>query len=153
MQLRIIAIGKPLDRALQSVQEEYEQRLLPHIKVEWQLLPPAPDKQVVLCRDAESNKIMQQLKTSDTVILLDERGQLPDNEQFAERFTEWVGRHGRLVFVIGGAYGVNAALRARADFVWSLSPLVFPHRLVRIILVEQLYRTQAVLSGHPYHHG
>jgi 23S rRNA (pseudouridine1915-N3)-methyltransferase len=57
-----------------------------------------------------------------------------------------------VVLVIGGAYGVDEALARRADFVWSLSRLVFPHQLVRLILLEQLYRSQEIASGRPYHH-
>jgi 23S rRNA (pseudouridine1915-N3)-methyltransferase len=57
-----------------------------------------------------------------------------------------------VVIIIGGAYGVDENVRKRADLIWSLSPLVFPHQLVRLLLIEQLYRAQEIAAGHPYHH-
>ena len=85
-------------------------------------------------------------------MLLDERGDEIDSPQLARvldnAFT--VGR--QITFIIGGAYGVDDRVHQRADFVWSLSPLVFPHQLVRLILSEQLYRAQQITAGHPYHH-
>jgi 23S rRNA (pseudouridine1915-N3)-methyltransferase len=57
-----------------------------------------------------------------------------------------------VVVIIGGAYGVDDSIHARADLVWSLSELVFPHQLVRLILTEQLYRAQEIAVGNPYHH-
>jgi 23S rRNA (pseudouridine1915-N3)-methyltransferase len=57
-----------------------------------------------------------------------------------------------VVMVIGGAYGVSQAVQERADLVWSLSPLVFPHQLVRLVLIEQIYRMQEIATGRPYHH-
>lgn len=152
MTIKIIAVGKPLDRALAEVQYDFEKRLLPQVKLEWQLIPPSAANSPDECRDVESNKILSRLKDGDQVILLDERGQMPDNVAFSRLYEDWLGRHGQLVFIIGGAFGVNPELRQRANYVWSLSPLVLPHQLIRVLLVEQLYRTTAILSGHPYHH-
>lgn len=84
--------------------------------------------------------------------MLDERGKQLTNQEFASTFERLVGAHGRLVVVIGGAFGVNDVLRNRASFVWSFSSLVFPHQLIRVMLLEQLYRTYMVLANHPYHH-
>jgi 23S rRNA (pseudouridine1915-N3)-methyltransferase len=57
-----------------------------------------------------------------------------------------------IVIVIGGSYGVNAALVKRANFIWSLGKLVYPYEVVRLILIEQIYRSQMIENGHPYHH-
>ena len=152
MTIRIIAVGKPLDKSLALAAADFEKRLLPQVKIEWQLIAPAAAGSDNECRDAESNKIMTRLKDNDQVVLLDERGQMPDNQTFATLYEGWMGRHGQLVFIIGGAFGVNQSLRKRANYVWSLSPLVFPHQLIRVVLVEQLYRTTTILAGHPYHH-
>ncbi len=152
MKIRIIAVGKPLDKSLAAVQDDFEKRLLPQVQIEWQLVPHASSTAPDECRNAESNKIMTHLKDNDIVILLDERGKMPDNPTFAILWQDWLGRQGQLVFIIGGAFGVNADLRSRAQYVWSLSPLVFPHQLIRVLLVEQLYRTTAIIDNHPYHH-
>src|SRR5699024_2652867 len=102
--------------------------------------------------EEESAAIAKHVRTTDYVILLDERGKNFTSPQLAQHVQQLfdTGRHP--VFIIGGAYGVNDALRARADTVWSLSNLVFPHQLVRLMVVEQLYRAQEITAGRPYHH-
>jgi 23S rRNA (pseudouridine1915-N3)-methyltransferase len=152
MQIVIIAIGKESSAELSKLQTIYEQRLQPHTKIVWKLLPAsrAPDTEQVRAQD--SNQIMAQLKSNDVVILLDERGEQMTNDQFATTFERLAGVQGRLVFVIGGAFGVTDTVRERAQFVWSLSKLVFPHQLVRVMLLEQVYRTFMVQKSHPYHH-
>jgi len=86
------------------------------------------------------------------VILLDERGKEFDSPALSGQFQALMSSGRRVVCIIGGAYGVNDELMARADLTWSLSPLVFPHQLVRLILAEQLYRAQCIATNHPYHH-
>ncbi len=89
----------------------------------------------------------------DFVIVLDEIGKelsSPELANFIEKRCMDSGK--RVVFIIGGAYGVDQKVKERADFVWSLSKLVFPHELVRIILVEQLYRACTIIRNEKYHH-
>ena len=71
---------------------------------------------------------------------------------FAKLLQEPLDRSQKVVIIIGGAYGVDDSVHARANLVWSLSPLVFPHQLVRLTLAEQLYRAQEISGGGPYHH-
>lgn len=87
-----------------------------------------------------------------TTILLDERGQQVDNEQLSQQLSKLHYSSDHLVFIIGGAYGVSEELRSICSFVWSLSRLVFPHQLVRLLLIEQIYRSQTIVDGQPYHH-
>lgn len=151
MNIRIIIVGKRLGSELQAVADSYQKRLSPHANLDWHMLVPSrlPDE---AARNDESTRILAALKPNDIVILLDERGELMSNEAFADTYQTLASQHGQLVIVIGGAYGVSDELRQRAQLVWSLSPLVFPHELVRVILLEQLYRTYMVLQSHPYHH-
>ncbi len=86
------------------------------------------------------------------MIILDERGKLLDSPGLARLLQGPLNRSQPVMIIIGGAYGVNTALLSRADIIWSLSPLVFPHQLVRLLLAEQLYRAQEITAGHPYHH-
>lgn len=89
----------------------------------------------------------------DFVILLDEHGKelsSPELAQFIEKRCMDSGK--RIVFVIGGAYGVEQSVKDRADFTWSLSKLVFPHELVRLILAEQIYRACTIIKNESYHH-
>ena len=152
MKLFIIAAGKQHDVQLRDYIASFESRLLPDVQLTWELVPASGASNPDEARIAESTALLQRLKPQDTVVLLDERGVMPDNHQFAEKFEQWSGKQGRLVFIIGGAFGVGDVLRERATYMWSFSPLVLPHQLVRALLVEQLYRTKAILSNHPYHH-
>lgn len=101
----------------------------------------------------EGEKVLEKLKKEDYVVLLDERGMEMKSEGVAELIeNRMVDSVRRMVFVIGGAYGVSADVRARANYTWKMSSLVFPHMLVRLILVEQIYRAMTILRGERYHH-
>ena len=119
--------------------------------VKWVLLPHSSldgDR----ARQEESERILTKLPDGAQVVLLDERGLEMDSPAVAQYLETAFVQGKQMVFVIGGAYGVTEALRARAALVWSLSPLVFPHQLVRLILTEQLYRAQQIQAGAAYHH-
>lgn len=151
MALKIIAIGKKHEDWVSAGISRYSERLRAPWNAEWVLLPHSA-REGLAARQDESEAILSRLDAKDYVVLLDERGKAYDSPGLSRLLEAAVGTGRRIVFVIGGAYGVNETLTARADIVWSLSPLVFPHQLVRLILIEQLYRSQAIASGHPYHH-
>lgn len=152
MQILIVAVGKESSSELAAIQDEYEKRLRPLANITWKLLPASRLSSPEQIRKDESEQLLDVFKPNDSIILLDERGQQQSNEKFAATFERLSGSQGRIVFVIGGAYGVNDTVRSRVAFVWSLSLLVFPHQLVRVMLLEQLYRTFMVQQNHPYHH-
>jgi 23S rRNA (pseudouridine1915-N3)-methyltransferase len=83
---------------------------------------------------------------------LDERGRLLDSPQLSGVLKEQLDQSRKVAIIIGGAYGVTDEVRQKVDAVWSLSPLVYPHQLVRLVLIEQLYRAQQILQGGAYHH-
>jgi len=131
--------------------ERYSKRLQGPWKIDWVLLPHSPFDGLQARQD-ESQRILAKLTPADLVVMLDEKGKLLGSPALARQFEALQSTGRRIVCVIGGAYGVTDELIARADVVWSLSPLVFPHQLVRLIVVEQLYRAQSIAGGHPYHH-
>ena len=99
----------------------------------------------------EAERLRAAVPSRARVIALDERGQAWSTNDVARHLCAWL-RDGRdLAFVIGGADGLDPALRQQAEHRWSLSPATMPHGLVRVVLTEQLYRVSAVMSGHPYH--
>jgi len=101
----------------------------------------------------ESAHILSCIKDDDYIVLLDEHGIQLSSEGLAELLdTLDMQAVKRIVCIIGGAYGVDEIVKKRANFVWSLSHLVFPHQLVRLILAEQLYRANTIRRGEPYHH-
>lgn len=104
-------------------------------------------------RRAEAPRILKALEGVERVVLLDERGEGLTSKALAGRLGAWRDQGRREVaFVIGGAFGVSDAVRERADLVLSLSPMTFPHQLVRVLFAEQLYRAFTILKGSPYHH-
>jgi 23S rRNA (pseudouridine1915-N3)-methyltransferase len=105
-------------------------------------------------RADQSAWLLGRITADDYVVLLDQRGTVMDSASLARMFDRALATAPRrVVFVIGGAYGVTPAVRERADVVLSLGMLTLPHELARIVLCEQLYRAMTILRGEPYHHG
>lgn len=151
MAIRILAIGKKHEAWVADGITRYEQRLRKPFDASWQLLPhSARDGEAA--RAEESDRILAKLDRDAFVVLLDERGENIDSPKLARKLQVALDASKQVAMVIGGAYGVDDRVRQRADFVWSLSKLVFPHQLVRLILAEQLYRAQEIAGGRPYHH-
>jgi len=149
--ISIIAIGKRHEAWIVDGVERYSKRLQGPWKLDWILLPHS-SYEGLQARQDESRRILERLSPSDAVVLLDEKGRMLDSPSLARHFEALQASGRRIICVIGGAYGVTDDVLERADFVWSLSPLVYPHQLVRLIVAEQLYRAQCITSNHPYHH-
>lgn len=149
--IRIIAIGRKHESWVSEGVDRYEKRLSKPWNCEWIFLPHS-SLEAAHARQDESERILARLKDDDFVVLLDERGRLLDSPALSQALQSQLDKSRPIICIIGGAYGVNEALTARADLVWSLSPLVFPHQLVRLILTEQLYRAQEIAAHRPYHH-
>ena len=145
--ITILAVGKKHDRSLETAIEGYQKRLRAPFNVKWVLIPYSA-KDGTAARQDESSELLKHLHPRDFVVLLDERGQQLTSPDFSELLTS----HDDVIIVIGGAYGVDDRLRQRANRMISLSQMVFPHQLVRLILIEQIYRAQAIYLHHPYHH-
>lgn len=151
MAIRIITVGKRHEAWVADGIERFTKRLKKPYDVEFKLVPHTNAGEQ-RSRDDESAAMMKQLRSADHVMLLDERGTNLSSPQLAAHLQHRFDTAHSVALVIGGAYGVNDQLRARADTVWSLSNLVFPHQLVRLLAAEQIYRAQEISSGRPYHH-
>lgn len=151
MAIKILAVGRRHESWIEEGIRRYEMRLKQPFTTEWVLLPHSA-REGLSARQEESERILSKLKSDDFVILLDERGKLLESPSLSRQLLEPLERSRQVVLIIGGAYGVDDSIHRRANLVWSISPLVFPHQLVRLILVEQLYRSQEIAAGHPYHH-
>ena len=153
MRVRIISVGRKSGKAVYELSEEYEKRIRSEFNITWQIITPVSGKMSLgQQKDLESKAILNNLSNDERVVLLDETGRLMNNEELAEIIDYWQVHNNQVAFIIGGAYGVNEDVKQRADLIWSFSKLVFPHELVRVLLVEQLYRSQAILKRLPYHH-
>lgn len=156
MVIEIWSIGKGNEAHMEPAIAHYLQKVRPWCKVELLILPP-PNKGVQPTREAtlvaEEALVLKRLQPHHHMILLDERGRLLSSPEWAAGFQQLMnGSVKTLVLLIGGAYGVSDGVRKRAAQVWSLSKLVFPHQLVRLIVAEQVYRAFSILNNSPYHH-
>ncbi len=149
--ITIIAIGKRHESWLIDGIARYEQRMTRGWQLHWKLLA-ASSHSGDAARREESQQILRVLSPQAYVVLLDERGTMLDSPALSRSLHQPMAQGKPLVLIIGGAYGVTESVMERANLVWSLSRLVFPHQLVRLILAEQLYRAQQIAAGHPYHH-
>ncbi|UAY54682.1 23S rRNA (pseudouridine(1915)-N(3))-methyltransferase RlmH [Arachidicoccus terrestris] len=156
MKIQLWSVGKPHDRQLSASIEEFTVRLRKYYPAEWFIIAPpkhAASLQIADLKKQEGELVLNQLQATDFLVLLDEKGKMLSSIDLAafieQRATESTKR---IVFLIGGAFGVDEPVRKRAQMVWSLSKLVFPHMLVRLILAEQLYRACSIIRGEKYHH-
>lgn len=156
VKLAIIAIGKQDEPYIKEGVEMFTNRLQHYFTTEWKIITPlknnaALDTKMLLAE--EGKKLLKEIQPGDYVVLLDERGKQfssVDLSVFIQKIS--LASYKRIVFIIGGAFGVDTSVREKADFIWSLSRLVFPHMLVRLILAEQLYRACTILKNEKYHH-
>lgn len=148
MKIKIITVGSKNDYHIAKLIGEYEKRLSSHIELTWSYVKPASSNPHTN-KLQETERILKLVSEKDFVILLDETGEQINNEKLKSKIFSPVNN---IVFVIGGAYGVDENIKKRADFIWALSELVIPHKIVRLILAEQIYRSLSIHSGHPYHH-
>ncbi|GAB3620913.1 23S rRNA (pseudouridine(1915)-N(3))-methyltransferase RlmH [Glutamicibacter endophyticus] len=151
MTIKVLAVGKKHESWVDEGISRYEKRLKKPFDLSWQLLPHS-SREHDAARSEESARILSKVADRDFVILLDERGKNIDSPALAETLRTPIDSSRNVVVIIGGAYGVDPSVHTRANFTWSLSKLVFPHQLVRLILTEQLYRAQDILAGGKYHH-
>lgn len=150
MPIRILCVGKKHESWVADGIERYQKRLQKPFMVEWVLLPHS-SRDGDSARQDESERILSRLN-DDYVILLDERGKNLTSPALSAALLTPLESSRNITIIIGGAYGVDHTIHDRANLIWSLSNLVFPHQLVRLILTEQLYRAQEIAGGGPYHH-
>lgn len=154
MKISLIAVGKPLTTGLGQVYQEYVKRLPNHfgfnlIEIEPSLRPK--NQSSLLALKQEGTRMLSKIPDQSLVVACDERGELWNTATLAKKLHVWQQTEQTLCFLIGGADGYSEDCLHRATVKWSLSPLTFPHLLVRVLVVEQLYRAWTILSNHPYH--
>lgn len=149
--ITIISVGKKHEDWVSLGIERYQKRLNAPFDVKWELLPHS-SLNGDAARTEESSRILSRLPERSYVILLDETGMRLDSPALSERLDRIFTNGKSVTFIIGGAFGVDELLKTRADMTMSLSDMVFPHQLVRLVLIEQLYRAQEIARGGKYHH-
>lgn len=156
MNIKLIAVGKTDNRALQQLISTYEKRLSYYINFELQLLPDIKNSKSLSEEQQkikEGELILSYVEPSHHLILLDERGKEYTSIAFADELQKKMNTGiKQLTFVIGGPYGFSQAVYQRANSKLSLSKLTFSHQMIRLFFVEQLYRAFTILRNEPYHH-
>lgn len=156
MKISLWSIGKANDSYVKEGIDEFTKRISKYYPVEWNIIPVP--KNAGLLSEADLKKkeaeiILQWLKPDDYLMVLDERGKLITSEGLAELIQIRSNESTKnMVFLIGGAFGLDEQILQKAKYKWSLSPLTFPHQLVRLILAEQIYRACSILRNEKYHH-
>ena len=156
MNIKLIAVGKTDNLALQQLISTYEKRLSYYINFELQLLPDIKNSKSLSEEQQkikEGELILSYVEPSHHLILLDERGKEYTSIAFADELQKKMNTGiKQLTFVIGGPYGFSQAIYQRANSKLSLSKLTFSHHMIRLFFVEQLYRAFTILRNEPYHH-
>ena len=156
MKIYFWSIGKANEAYIKTGVDEFTRRISRYFKVEWTIIPVPKNAATLSEMDLkrkEGEVILEWLKKDDYLIALDERGKQMSSEGLANFIQARANESTKqIIFLIGGAYGIDDTVLKRADYKWSLSQLVFPHQLVRLILAEQVYRACTILRNEKYHH-
>ena len=153
MRLLVLTIGKPRDAALAAASREYESRAARYWPLEVQEVREEAGRalQPALVRKREGERLLERCPPAARVVACDERGRQLTSDAFAAFLADARDRAQDLAFVIGGAHGLDDAVRARATSVLAFCTWTLPHELARVVLAEQLYRAGTITRGEPYH--
>lgn len=156
MKINLWTIGKAHESYVKEGIEIFSKRISHYYPVEWKIFPNAKNAPTLTedqIKKSEVAAILNALQSDDILIVLDEKGKEFCSTELAAFIQNKANESAKnIIFLIGGAYGVHQSIFKRADFKWSLSKLVFPHQLVRLILSEQIYRACTIIRNEKYHH-
>lgn len=158
MNINIIAVGKVKEKYILNGIDEFKKRLSVHAKVNIIEVSDeaAPENlsanEMEIVKNREGEKILKKIKDSDYVITLEIKGKKLTSEKFASLVEKTaLDGHSTIDFVIGGSLGLSQEVMKRSDYALSFSDMTFPHQLMRLILIEQVYRAYRIINNYPYH--
>lgn len=156
MKISLLAVGKIVGSEVRSLVDMYVSRIVHYMPFEHIQLPDLKNSRSLTHdqqKQAEGKMILDLVKSSDFVILLDERGRQYTSREFAALIDQKANTlSGRLIFVVGGPYGFSQEVYNRANGLIALSKMTFPHEVARLLIAEQIYRAMTIRKGEPYHH-
>lgn len=155
MRISLLCIGKTDDKEINSLIQYYLTRLPRHWNFEINEIPDVRNAKNLtpeLLKKEESKLFLNQIDKTDHVILLDEKGKQFTSREFAQKIDIWMNSSVKKIHIlIGGAYGFSEEIYSRANEKMSLSKMTFTHQMIRLFIVEQIYRADQILQGKPYH--
>ena len=156
MKIKLLAIGKTDHKHLIKLIEEYEKRLKHYVKFELAIIPDvknAKNLSEIQQKEKEGELILSKLQNTDVLVLLDDKGKQFTSIEFSKYLQKKMNACiKQLVLVIGGPYGFSDAVYAKAQGKISLSKMTFSHQMIRLFIIEQIYRGFTILKNEPYHH-
>lgn len=155
MKTELIFVGKTFDKRFESAIDDYLKRLSHYLPIKTTVIPAVKNTKNVTeeqQKQMEGQLILQRVQAGDTLVLCDERGKEMRSVEFAKWLENAQQKSRKLILVIGGPYGFSPDVYNRADSLLSFSKMTFSHQMIRLILVEQLYRACTIIKGEPYHH-
>ena len=157
MKVTLICVGKVKEKFYRDAIKEYEKRLGAYIKLNTieisdEKVKVENDSEIALAMEKEGNSILSKIKDNQYVITLEILGKNLSSEEFASKIDNlMLTSKSDVVLVIGGSYGLSDSVKKRSDFALSFSRMTFPHQMMRVILLEQVYRAYRIISGASYH--
>jgi 23S rRNA (pseudouridine1915-N3)-methyltransferase len=154
MKIRILTVTHKSPAWIQEGYNEYAKRLPPTCALEIVEIPAekrTPNADIKRLTEREGTKLLSAIKPNHRVIALHVKGKLWSTDELARKLADWRQDGRNIDLLIGGPEGLSLGCLQKAELAWSLSPLTFPHFLVRLIVAEQIYRAFSILNQHPYH--
>lgn len=154
MKIRLLAVGHKMPKWVQQTFSDYNNRLPKVQQLELVEIAPIHRSKTIntqVAMQKEADNILASIKPNETLIVLDEKGRAITTQDLANSIKKWQLQGSDVALVIGGADGLTNELKNKAQQRWSLSGLTFPHPLVRVIVMEQIYRAYSLIANHPYH--
>ncbi|MCY0907708.1 MAG: 23S rRNA (pseudouridine(1915)-N(3))-methyltransferase RlmH [Sulfobacillus thermotolerans] len=150
---RMLTVGRPKDKRVTQLIDDYRQRLTPWMPVQWDSVTEIGYRsgQELETLEREGRLLLDKILPSDWVIILDIMGQSLNSVDLSAKMAQYYDQSLPVVFVVGGSLGLSARIKDRANWRWSLSPLTLPHALAQLLVMEQIYRAFSIIHHHPYH--
>ncbi len=153
MKLHLVFVGKTTEKYLLEGMDDFMTRLSRYATVTVDVVKASTIRDIRKAMEEEEKNILARLLPGDYLVILDEKGSEMTSRQLAGKVQKWMAEgKNRIVFIIGGAFGIAPSLKVKADYKLSLSLLTFTHQMIRLLLVEQLYRAMTILRNEKYHH-
>lgn len=152
MIIKIISIGSQPQKEINQLIESYTQKISAYSKVEWiNLQLKFKDKNIKIKKELESQNILSKIDSNAFIVSLDEKGQTFSSVELSQQVEKIMLNHSNINFIIGGADGLDQGILEKSNLVMSLSHLTLPHQLVKVFLIEQIYRSYSIINNLPYH--